>query len=72
MIVGAGAAEGAVDAANILKPALSRGELQVIGATTTQEYRKHIEKAVSYTHLDVYKRQVLGRPISSSSSCRSG
>lgn len=44
MIVGAGAAEGAVDAANILKPALSRGELQVIGATTTQEYRKHIEK----------------------------
>ena len=44
MIVGAGAAEGAVDAANILKPALSRGELQVIGATTTQEYRKQIEK----------------------------
>ena len=44
MIVGAGAAEGAVDAANILKPALSRSELQVIGATTTQEYRKHIEK----------------------------
>ena len=44
MIVGAGAAEGAVDAANILKPALSRSELQVIGATTTHEYRKHIEK----------------------------
>jgi len=43
-IVGAGAAEGAVDAANILKPALARGELQVIGATTTAEYRKHIEK----------------------------
>ena len=43
-IVGAGAAEGAVDAANILKPALARGELQVIGATTTPEYRKHIEK----------------------------
>jgi len=43
-IIGAGAAEGAVDAANILKPALSRGEIQVIGATTTDEYRKHIEK----------------------------
>ena len=43
-IVGAGAAEGAVDAANILKPALARGELQVIGATTTAEFRKHIEK----------------------------
>ncbi len=43
-IVGAGAAEGAVDAANILKPSLSRGELQVIGATTLNEYRKFIEK----------------------------
>lgn len=43
-IVGAGAAEGAVDAANILKPLLARGELRVIGATTSQEYRKHIEK----------------------------
>ena len=43
-IVGAGAAEGAVDAANILKPVLARGELQVIGATTTEEYRRHIEK----------------------------
>ena len=43
-IIGAGAAEGAVDAANILKPALSRGEVQVIGATTINEYRKHIEK----------------------------
>ncbi|MHC1694479.1 MAG: ATP-dependent Clp protease ATP-binding subunit [Eubacteriales bacterium] len=43
-IVGAGAAEGAVDAANILKPALSRGEIQIIGATTLGEYRKHIEK----------------------------
>ncbi len=44
MIVGAGASEGAVDAANILKPALARGELQIIGATTLDEYRKHIEK----------------------------
>ena len=43
-IIGAGAAEGAVDAANILKPALARGEIQVIGATTINEYRKHIEK----------------------------
>ncbi len=43
-IVGAGAAEGAVDAANILKPALARGEIQLIGATTLGEYRKHIEK----------------------------
>lgn len=44
LIVGAGAAEGAMDAGNILKPALARGKIQVIGATTTQEYTKHIEK----------------------------
>ena len=43
-IIGAGAAEGAVDAANILKPALARGELQLIGATTIEEYRAHIER----------------------------
>ena len=43
-IIGAGSAEGAADAANILKPALARGEMQVVGATTIQEYRKHIEK----------------------------
>ena len=43
-IIGAGAAEGAVDAANIVKPALARGEMRVIGATTITEYRKHIEK----------------------------
>eukprot|EP00667_Euglena_gracilis_P001705 EG_transcript_1707 len=43
-LVGAGAAEGAIDAANIMKPGLARGELQVIGATTIAEYRKHIEK----------------------------
>ncbi len=46
-IVGAGAAEGAVDAANILKPLLARGEIQLIGATTISEYRKHIEKDVA-------------------------
>jgi ATP-dependent Clp protease ATP-binding subunit ClpC len=43
-LIGAGAAEGAIDAANILKPALARGEMQCIGATTLEEYRKHIEK----------------------------
>ncbi|MBR5561808.1 MAG: ATP-dependent Clp protease ATP-binding subunit [Clostridia bacterium] len=43
-LIGTGSAEGAVDAANILKPSLARGELQVIGATTLEEYRKHIEK----------------------------
>ena len=43
-LIGAGAAEGAIDAANILKPALSRGEIQVIGATTLEEYRKYVEK----------------------------
>ncbi|NLW07036.1 MAG: ATP-dependent Clp protease ATP-binding subunit [Clostridia bacterium] len=43
-IIGAGAAEGAIDAANILKPALARGEMQTIGATTIDEYRKHIER----------------------------
>ncbi len=43
-LIGAGAAEGAIDAANILKPALARGELQCIGATTLDEYRKHVEK----------------------------
>ena len=43
-LIGAGAAEGAIDAANILKPALSRGEIQVIGATTSDEYRKYVEK----------------------------
>jgi ATP-dependent Clp protease ATP-binding subunit ClpB len=43
-IVGAGAAEGAVDASNMLKPALARGELRVVGATTVDEYRKHVEK----------------------------
>jgi ATP-dependent Clp protease ATP-binding subunit ClpC len=43
-LIGAGAAEGAIDAANIIKPALGRGEIQVIGATTLNEYRKHVEK----------------------------
>src|SRR3972149_1416324 len=47
MLVGAGAAEGAVDAANILKPSLARGELQCVGATTLDDYRKHIEKAAA-------------------------
>ncbi len=43
-IIGAGAAEGAIDASNILKPALARGEIQMVGATTTDEYRKYVEK----------------------------
>lgn len=43
-IIGAGGAEGAMDASNILKPAMARGEIQIIGATTLEEYRKHIEK----------------------------
>lgn len=47
-IIGAGAAEGAIDASNILKPALSRGEIQLIGATTLEEYRKHIEKDAAF------------------------
>ena len=47
LIVGAGSAEGSMDAGNILKPALARGSIQVIGATTTQEYSKHIEKDVA-------------------------
>lgn len=42
--IGAGGAEGAIDASNILKPSLARGEIQLIGATTLEEYRKHIEK----------------------------
>ena len=47
-VIGAGAAEGAIDAANILKPALSRGEIQIVGATTLSEYRKHIEKDAAF------------------------
>ena len=43
-MVGAGAAEGAIDASNMMKPVLARGELQCVGATTLDEYRKHIEK----------------------------
>src|SRR5207253_3558254 len=43
-VVGAGAAEGAIDASNMMKPALARGELQCVGATTLDEYRQHIEK----------------------------
>ena len=43
-IIGAGGAEGAMDASNILKPSLARGEIQLIGATTIEEYRKYIEK----------------------------
>lgn len=48
LLIGAGAAEGSLDAANMLKPALARGELRMIGATTTDEYRKHIEKDAAF------------------------
>lgn len=47
-VIGAGAAEGAIDAANILKPALSRGEIRLVGATTLSEYRRHIEKDAAF------------------------
>jgi len=47
-VIGAGAAEGAIDAANIIKPLLGRGEMQIIGATTINEYRKHIEKDAAF------------------------
>ncbi len=57
-IVGAGAAEGAIDASNILKPALSRGEIQCIGATTIDEYRKHIEKDAA---LERRFQKIIGR-----------
>ena len=50
-VVGAGAAEGAMDASNLLKPMLARGELHTIGATTLDEYRKHIEKDLSLIHI---------------------
>ena len=63
MIVGAGAAEGAVDAANILKPALARGEIQMIGATTLDEYRKHIEKDVKLSVRYVSGRQLPDKAI---------
>src|ERR671916_33419 len=53
-LVGAGAAEGAIDAASILKPMLARGELQTIGATTLDEYRKHLEKDAAATLADRY------------------
>ena len=59
-IIGAGAAEGAVDAANIIKPALARGEMQVIGATTLAEYRKHIEKDAALERR--FQSVVVGEP----------
>lgn len=62
-LIGAGAAEGAIDAANILKPALARGELQCIGATTLDEYRKHIEKDPAL------ERYILGPYLKSESHC---
>ena len=68
-LVGAGAAEGAIDAASILKPLLARGELQAIGATTLDEYRKHLEKdgALARRFQPVKVRGALGRPTRSRS-----
>ena len=62
-VVGAGAAEGGNDAANLLKPALARGELRCIGATTLDEYRKYIEKdaALERRFQPVYRRRAVGR-----------
>ena len=62
-LVGAGAAEGAIDASNIIKPALARGELQCIGATTLNEFRKHIEKdsALERRFQPIYGRRAHGR-----------
>jgi len=54
-LVGAGAAEGAIDAASILKPMLARGELQTIGATTLDEYRKHLEKDAALERIEILK-----------------
>ena len=59
-IIGAGGAEGAVDAANIIKPSLARGEMQVIGATTIAEYRKHIEKDAALERR--FQSVVVGEP----------
>ena len=62
-LVGAGAAEGAIDASNMLKPALARGELRCIGATTLNEYKKYIEKdaALERRFQPVYRRRAFGR-----------
>ncbi|MEM8628764.1 MAG: ATP-dependent Clp protease ATP-binding subunit [Chlamydiota bacterium] len=66
-IVGAGAAEGAIDASNILKPSLSRGEIQCIGATTIDEYRKHIEKDAA---LERRFQKIMVRPPSREESTK--
>ncbi len=66
-IIGAGSAEGAVDAANILKPSLARGEMQVIGATTLEEYRKHIEKDAALERR--FQPIVVGEPTQEEAIC---
>ncbi len=72
-VVGAGAAEGGSDAANLLKPALARGELRCIGATTLDEYRKHIEKdaALERRFQPVYRRRADASKTRSPSSAAS-
>ena len=75
-IIGAGSAEGSVDAANILKPALARGDFQVIGATTIDEYRKHIEKDAAlerrFQPVMVGEPTPRTRPLKSSRACGTG
>ncbi len=66
-IIGAGATEGSLDAANILKPALSRGEIQCIGATTLDEYRKHIEKDAALERR--FQPVVVGEPTAEETLC---
>ncbi|MHB1454953.1 MAG: ATP-dependent Clp protease ATP-binding subunit [Saccharofermentanales bacterium] len=61
-VIGAGGAEGAMDAANILKPVLTRGQLQIIGATTTDEYRKHVEKDAAFARR--FQPVTVGEPSS--------
>ena len=74
-LVGAGAAEGAIDAASILKPALARGELQTIGATTLDEYRKYLERdsALERRFQQIKRRPAVDprRPCRSSRACAS-
>ena len=67
-LVGAGAAEGSIDASNMLKPALARGELRAIGATTLKEYQKHIEKDPALAR----RREVVGVQAAREGEAREG
>ena len=69
-VVGAGAAEGSMDASNMLKPLLARGELHAIGATTLDEYRKHIEKDAALERR--FQPVLVGEPVSRTRSASCG